>query len=85
MLVPWVAIFVLVLLTIGGGSIDFSTFLNLSLLWFGLAAVIESTFIARAKVGLLEAFRQISSDPNPALTSAAWSQQATALKLREAS
>jgi len=85
MLVPWVAIFVLVLLTIGGGSIDFSTFLNLSLLWFGLAAVIESTFIARAKVGLLEAFRQISSDPNPDLTSAAWNQQATALKPREAS
>ena len=84
-LVPWVAIFVLVLLTIGGGSIDFSAFLSLSLLWFGLAAVIESTFIARAKVGLIEAFRQISSDSNPALTSAAWNEQAAGLKLREAS
>jgi hypothetical protein len=84
MLVPWAAIFILVLLTVGGGSLDFGSFMAFSLLWFGLAAVIESTFIARAKVGLHEAFRQISSDANPALTSAAWNAQALKLKLGEA-
>ncbi len=63
MFIPWLAIFMLVVLTIGGGSLSIGTFLSLSLLWFGLAAMIEATFIARAKWALLEAFRQISADP----------------------
>jgi hypothetical protein len=31
--------------------------------WFEFAAMIEATFISRAKLGLTEAMRQISSDP----------------------
>ena len=65
MLAPWLAVFVLVLLTIGGTRLSVYTALALSPLWFGLAAVIEHAFAARAKNELIEAFRQISAGADP--------------------
>lgn len=60
---PWVAILFLGLLTMGGVPIDPDVMVILCFAWFGFAAMIEATFIARAKIGLTEAMRKISSDP----------------------
>jgi hypothetical protein len=64
LLAPWLAIFVLVLLTVGGGGLSSGTALGMSLFWVGLAAVLSHSFASRAKIGLLEAFRQISAAPD---------------------
>ena len=72
MLVPWLAIFVLVLLTIGGAGLTPGMTNGLCLFWVGLAGVVSHAFASRAKEGLLEAFRDISaardaSEANPPL------------------
>jgi hypothetical protein len=64
LLAPWLAIFVLVLLTVGGVGLSSGTALGMSLFWVGLAAVLSHAFASRAKIGLLEAFRQISAAPD---------------------
>jgi hypothetical protein len=64
MVAPWFVIFLLVLLTIGGGSLSLGTALGLSLFWFALAAILAHAFASRAKIGLVEAFRQISAAPD---------------------
>jgi hypothetical protein len=53
LLVPWLAVFFFVFLTIGGSMNDNTTVMLLIALWFGLGAVIAFVFGARAKVGLL--------------------------------
>jgi hypothetical protein len=65
MLTPWLAVFSLVLLTIGGRSLSLDAALTMSPVWFALAAVIEYVFAARAKIGLVEALRQISAGADP--------------------
>ena len=62
MLVPWVANFFLILLTVGGAGLGLGTAQVLAPLWFGLAAVLEWTFRARAKIGLYAALRQVAGD-----------------------
>jgi len=61
-LVPWVANFFLILLTVGGAGLGLGTAQVLAPLWFGLAAVLEWTFRARAKIGLYAALRQVAGD-----------------------
>jgi len=75
MLAPWLAIFVLVLLTIGGGGLSSGMGLGMCLFWFGLGAIMAHAFASRAKVGLLEAFRQFSVAPDSTHPDAALSGQ----------
>ena len=56
-LIPYAAIIFIALFTIGGGMLTGGMLEGLVPLWFGLTAVIKSTLVAQAKVGLAEALR----------------------------
>jgi ABC-type transport system involved in multi-copper enzyme maturation permease subunit len=83
MLAPWLAIVFLVLMTIGGRTLTLDAALALAPVWFILAAVVEHTFAARAKIGLVEALRQISSGADLRAVEPAIPDQAPALNLAE--
>jgi hypothetical protein len=58
MAVPWLAIFCLALMSMGGIGLAPEVLVSLATLWFGLAAMIEYTFAARARLELFERLRE---------------------------